>query len=72
MAMRITPDSELATKEAIKTRIEQLERELQKTQHPSDLMILNRRIKNLNDRLAIGVEKTAINAALLKSKNDMQ
>jgi hypothetical protein len=71
MAMRITPDSELATPVAVKTRIAQLEKELSTATHPTDLTVLTRRIKALNDRLTIGVEKTEINAKLLRSKNDM-
>ena len=72
MAIRITPDSELATAAAVQTRITQLEKELAAATHPTDVHVLNRRIKALKDRLAIGVEKTAANAALLKSKSDMQ
>jgi hypothetical protein len=73
MAMRITPDAELATPEAVKTRIAQLERDLGSATGPSDKVVLSRRIKALKDRLSIGgVEKTATNAALLKSKNDLR
>ena len=71
MAMRITPDSELATPAAVRNRIAQLEKELAAAKHPTDVTVLTRRIKALNDRLAIGVEKTEINAKLLKSKNDL-
>lgn len=72
MAMRITPDSELATPTAVQTRIVQLEKELASATHPTDIHVLNRRIKTLKERLSIGVEKTSANASLLKSKNDMQ
>lgn len=72
MAMRITPDAELATPEAVKTRIGQLERDLGSATSPTDKVVLSRRIKALKDRLSIGVDKTATNSALLKSKNDLR
>ncbi len=71
MAMRITPDAELATPEAVKTRIAQLERDLGSATHPTDKVVLSRRIKALKERLNIGVDKTTTNSSLLKSKNDM-
>ena len=71
MAMRVTPDAELATPEAVKMRIAMLEKDLGSATGPSDKVVLSRRIKALKDRLNIGVEKTKTDASLLKSKNDM-
>jgi len=71
MAMKITPDASLATEEAVKLRISQLEEEVKKSTDQNEAAHLNRRIKNLRQRLSVGVEKTIGNAALLKSKNDL-
>lgn len=71
MAMRVTPDAELATPEAVKMRIATLEKDLGSATSPTDKVVLSRRIKALKERLHIGVDKTTTNAALLKSKNDM-
>ncbi len=69
---RITPDVELATVEALQVRIRQLEGELKGASAESDLKTLTRRIKALQDRLALGsVDKTAAKASLLKSKSDL-
>lgn len=70
--MKITPDSQLATKEAVQTRIDQLKSELVRTTNPSDVKQLNGRIRALQTRLGIGpIEKTVTNPALLISKNDL-
>jgi hypothetical protein len=69
--MKITPDASLATEEAVKLRIVQLEDEAKKSTNPDEAAHLNRRIKNLRQRLSVGVEKTISKAALLKSKNDL-
>jgi hypothetical protein len=69
--MKITPDASLATEQAVQVRIFQLEEEVKKSTNPDEAAHLNRRIKNLRQRLSVGVEKTISNAALLKSKNDL-
>lgn len=70
--MKITPDAQLATTEAVQTRVDQLKKELEKTKNPSDVKQLNGRIRALQTRLGIGpAQKTVSNAALLISKNDL-
>ena len=70
--VKITPDAELASTEAVRIRISQLEKELATTQNPADSKPLSRRIKILQDRLSMGqAGKTAANPRLLISKNDL-
>jgi hypothetical protein len=72
MAIKVTPDAQLATLDAIKNRVAQLEKDLAATQDPVSVKMLTGRIKALQARLALGsAEKTAANPNLLKSKNDM-
>ena len=71
--MKITPDVELATKEAIQIRIAYLQKELSSAHNPVDTKVLMRRVKALQDRLGIGpVENTASKASLLLSKKDLE
>jgi len=73
MALRITPDSELVTIEAIKNRIAQLEEKLKGTQDPVDLRQINGRLRSLQTRLDVGSpDKTAANQRLLLSKKDLE
>ncbi|HYG77401.1 MAG TPA: hypothetical protein VEK08_20510 [Planctomycetota bacterium] len=70
--VKVTPDAQLITAEAIKIRIEQLEKELATTTHPTDVRQLNGRIRALKTRLEIGPEKTGgANSGLLASKSDL-
>lgn len=71
--VRITPDAQLATPEAIRIRITQLEAELKTTQNPTDITQVSRRMKALQDRLTAGTDlNIPRNVSLLKSKSDMQ
>jgi hypothetical protein len=70
--VKLTPDAQLATPEAIQIRIGQLEKELTTTTHPTDVRQINGRIKALKARLEIGPEKTGgAKSGLLVSKNDL-
>jgi hypothetical protein len=72
MAIKITPDAQLATVEAIKNRITQLEKDRAATRDAVSVKMLSGRIRALQARLSLGsAEKTSANPALLKSKNDM-
>ncbi len=73
MAIRITPDSQLASEAAIKTRIAQLEGEIMRTEKTSDPRQLHARIRALQARLAAGnPENTAVHPNLLISKKDLE
>jgi hypothetical protein len=72
MAIKVTPDAQLATVDAIRNRLTQLEKDLAATQDPISVKMLSGRIKALQARLSLGsVDKTVANPNLLKSKNDM-
>jgi len=64
--MKVTPDSQLATPDAIQCRIELIKRENGGVLSPA----IGRRITALNLRLGAKVLTPAINAALLISKGD--
>jgi len=71
--IKITPDAQLATPDAIRIRVGQLEKELQTADREADRTVLQRRIKTLQERLARGgVDRSAVNPNLLKSKNDLR
>ena len=71
--VRITPDTQLATPEAIRIRIAQLESEQKTTQNSTDLTQLERRIKALQERMVAGSDlNIPRNASLLKSKRDLE
>ena len=73
MAIRITPDSQLASSVAIETRIAQLEEEIKRTAQTSDPRQLHARIRALQARLAAGKpEHTAVHPNLLISKKDLE
>ena len=73
MALRVTPDAQLVTVEAIKNRIAQIEEKLKLAQNPVDVRQLNGRIRNLHARLAVGSpERTAADPSLLLSKKDLE
>ena len=70
---RMTPDAALATDEAIRTRIAQLEAQLKTETNPADIRQTNGRIRGLQSRLTVGpAEKTAANPNLLISKSDLE
>ena len=73
MAIRMTPDSQLVTVEAIKSRIALLEEELKKTENATDIRQINGRIRALQGRLTVGSpDKTAAKPNLLISKKDLE
>jgi len=70
--VKMTPDAQLATPEAIQIRIFQLETELKTTTHPTDVRQINGRVRSLKARLDVGIEKTGgAKSSLLISKNDL-
>lgn len=74
MALKITPDASLVTKEAIENRITQLKEQLKNAPPGSvDDRQLQARIRALTARLQVGSpERTAARPDLLKSKKDLE
>jgi predicted nucleic acid-binding Zn-ribbon protein len=69
--IKVTPDAALATVEAVKIRLEQLRKEIEGTHDSNEIAHLNRRIKALKDRLAVGEKPRPVDPKLLLSKNDL-